>query len=104
MINKSSKIYIAGHNGLVGSAIKKELEIRMRKYLLLRQDLWAIVALQADIYKFYWKLYVRRTICSSELDFFVKLVIFILLFYYDNIFMFNIKFLCYGKERPRKNP
>ena len=26
MINKSSKIYIAGHNGLVGSAIKKELE------------------------------------------------------------------------------
>ena len=25
MINKNSKIYIAGHNGMVGSAIKRKL-------------------------------------------------------------------------------
>ena len=36
MLDKSSKIYIAGHNGLVGSAIWKNLEQRGYRNLIGR--------------------------------------------------------------------
>ena len=34
MINKNSKIYIAGHNGMVGSAIKRKLQKKVYNNLL----------------------------------------------------------------------
>ena len=36
MVNKSSKIYIAGHNGLVGSAIVRKLILKGYKNLIFR--------------------------------------------------------------------
>ena len=39
MINKNSKIYVAGHNGLVGSAIIRKLKKKGIKKLLLEINL-----------------------------------------------------------------
>ena len=36
MINRNSKIYVAGHNGLVGSAILRKLKKKGYKNLLIR--------------------------------------------------------------------
>ena len=36
MINKNSKIYIAGHNGMVGSAIYKKLNEKSYQNLIIR--------------------------------------------------------------------
>ena len=37
MINKNSKIFVAGHNGLIGSAILKRLKNQTIKEFLLGQ-------------------------------------------------------------------
>ena len=36
MINSNSKIYVAGHNGLVGSAILKKLKLKGYKNIIFR--------------------------------------------------------------------
>ncbi len=41
MINKNSKIFVAGHNGLVGSAIVRKLKEKgFKKILTIRDQSW----------------------------------------------------------------
>ena len=52
MINLKSKIYVAGHNGLVGSAIVRELKKKGYKNLLLRSRTELDLKNQRKVYNF----------------------------------------------------
>ncbi|WP_415320599.1 GDP-L-fucose synthase [Candidatus Pelagibacter sp. Uisw_092] len=52
MINKSSKIYIAGHNGLVGSAIVRRLKLKGYKNLIFRTRKQLDLKDQQKVFKF----------------------------------------------------
>ena len=55
MINKNSKIYVAGHNGLVGSAILRKLKKRGYKNLLIRNKSSLDLTDQLKVFKFFKK-------------------------------------------------
>ena len=55
MINKNSKIYVAGHNGLVGSAILRNLKKRGYKNLLIRNKSSLDLTDQLKVFKFFKK-------------------------------------------------
>ena len=52
MINKKSKIYVAGHNGLVGSAILRKLKLEKYSNLLFRTKKQLDLTNQLNTYKF----------------------------------------------------
>ena len=52
MINKKSKIYVAGHNGLVGSAILRRLKLEKYSNLLFRTKKQLDLTNQLNTYKF----------------------------------------------------
>ena len=52
MINLKSKIYIAGHNGLVGSAIVRKLKQKGYKNLIFRSKKQLDLKNQANVLKF----------------------------------------------------
>ena len=52
MINKRSKIYVAGHNGLVGSAILRKLKFKKYSNILFRSKKQLDLTNQLDTYKF----------------------------------------------------
>ena len=52
MINKKSKIYVAGHNGLVGSAILRKLKFEKYSNLLFKTKKQLDLTNQLDTYKF----------------------------------------------------
>lgn len=53
---KNKKIYIAGHNGMVGSAIKKELEKKDYKNLILRDSKELDLIRQREVEEFFQKV------------------------------------------------
>ena len=54
MINKRSKIYVAGHKGLIGSAILRKL--KFEKYLIYYLEQKQLdLTNQLDTYKFFKK-------------------------------------------------
>jgi GDP-L-fucose synthase len=55
MLHKSSKVYVAGHNGLVGSAIIRQLEIRGFTNLLMRTHKELDLTNQAEVQAFFQK-------------------------------------------------
>mgnify|MGYP001170341614 CR=1 FL=1 len=52
MINKNSKIYVAGHNGLVGSAIVRKLKKKGYKKIIVRDKLNLDLTNQSKVYQF----------------------------------------------------
>ncbi|KTD41686.1 GDP-L-fucose synthase [Legionella parisiensis] len=54
-INTSSKIYVAGHHGMVGSAIVRQLQEKGYKNLLLRSRAELDLTNQADVMSFFKK-------------------------------------------------
>ena len=52
MINKKSKIYVAGHKGLIGSAILRKLKFERYSNLLFRTKKQLDLTNQSDTYKF----------------------------------------------------
>tara|TARA_B100000965_G_scaffold24483_1_gene18378 strand:+ start:46288 stop:47223 length:936 start_codon:yes stop_codon:yes gene_type:complete len=52
MINKSSKIYVAGHNGLVGSAIVRKLKKHGYKKIIVRNKSNLDLTNQSKVYQF----------------------------------------------------
>ena len=52
MINKNSKIYVAGHNGLVGSAIVRKLKKNGYKKIILRSKSNLDLTNQSKVYQF----------------------------------------------------
>jgi len=54
-MNKNSKIYIAGHKGLVGSAIKKELESKKYRNLVFKEHSELDLERQKDVENFFKK-------------------------------------------------
>jgi GDP-L-fucose synthase len=55
MLHKSSKVYVAGHNGLVGSAIIRQLEIRGFTNLLMQTHKELDLTNQAEVQAFFQK-------------------------------------------------
>ena len=55
MINRNSKIYVAGHNGLVGSAILRKLKKKGYKNLLIRNKSSLDLTDQLKVFKFFKK-------------------------------------------------
>ena len=52
MINKNSKIFVAGHNGLVGSAIVRKLKLKgYKKYYYINRSRLDLTN-QNKVYKF----------------------------------------------------
>ena len=52
MIKKSSKIYVAGHNGLVGSAIVRKLKKDGYKKIIVRNKSNLDLTNQSKVYQF----------------------------------------------------
>ena len=52
MINKNSKIYVPGHNGLVGSAIVRKLKKKGYKKIIVRDKLNLDLTNQSKVYQF----------------------------------------------------
>ena len=52
-INKDAKIYIAGHNGMVGSAIKRNLEVKGFKNIITRSSSELNLLKEIDVAKFF---------------------------------------------------
>ena len=52
MINKNSKIYVAGHKGLVGSAIVRKLREQGYKNLIMRDKISLDLTNQSKVFKF----------------------------------------------------
>ena len=52
-MNKNSKIYVAGHKGLVGSAIVRELEIQGYTNIITRSKSELDLMKQTDVYNFF---------------------------------------------------
>ena len=52
MINKNSKIFVAGHNGLVGSAIVRKLKDKGYKNILTVNRLKLDLTNQSKVYNF----------------------------------------------------
>ena len=52
MINKNSKIFVAGHNGLVGSAIVRKLKDKGYKNVLTVNRLKLDLTNQSKVYNF----------------------------------------------------
>ena len=52
-MNKNDKIYIAGHRGLVGSAIVRNLKKNAYNNLILRTSKELDLTNQADVYQFF---------------------------------------------------
>ena len=52
-MNKNSKIYVAGHKGLVGSAIVRELERQGYTNIIMRTKLDLDLMKQSDVYDFF---------------------------------------------------
>ena len=55
MINKNSKIYVAGHKGLVGSAILKKLKEKKYKNIITIERKKLDLLNQNDVFKFFEK-------------------------------------------------
>ena len=53
MLELDSKIYVAGHNGMVGSAICRLLEKRGYKNILLKSHSELDLTKQSDVYEFF---------------------------------------------------
>jgi GDP-L-fucose synthase len=53
MMNKDSRIYVAGHNGLVGSAIVRKLHSEGHNHLILRTHQELDLVNQADVTRFF---------------------------------------------------
>ena len=51
-MDKNAKIYIAGHNGMVGSAVKRNLEARGYTNLLTRSSKELNLLVEADVAAF----------------------------------------------------
>ena len=58
MINKNSKIYIAGHNGMVGSAIYKKLNEKSYQNLIIRNRKQLNLLDQKKTFAFFGPLWV----------------------------------------------
>ena len=52
MINKNSKIYVAGHNGLVGSAIVRKLKKKGYTKIIVRDKSNLDLTNQSKVYQF----------------------------------------------------
>jgi GDP-L-fucose synthase len=52
MISSNSKIYVAGHNGLVGSAILRKLKIKGFKNVIFRSKKQLDLKNQTNVLKF----------------------------------------------------
>ena len=52
MVNKNSKIFLAGHNGMVGSAILDELKIRKFKKIITLEKNKVDLRNQQELFKF----------------------------------------------------
>ena len=52
MINVKSKIYVAGHNGLVGSAILRKLKLKGYKNVIFRSKKQLDLTNQKHVQKF----------------------------------------------------
>ena len=52
MINLNSKIYVAGHNGLVGSAIVRQLKIKGYKNIIVARKETLDLTNQLNVLKF----------------------------------------------------
>ena len=67
MISKNSKIYIAGHNGMVGSAILRILKDKGYKNLIYKNSNKLDLRDQDSTYKFLKKKKTRRSLyCISK--------------------------------------
>ena len=51
MINKNSKIFVAGHNGMIGSAIVRKLKLHNYKHIILRNKKQLDLTNQSKVYK-----------------------------------------------------
>ena len=63
MINKNSKIYIAGHNGLVGSAILRKLKDKGYKNIIYKSKKQLDLKNQAKVLNF-----LTATNCQSLVE------------------------------------
>ena len=52
MINKNSKIFVAGHNGMIGSAIVRKLKLLNYKHIILRNKKQLDLTNQSKVYNF----------------------------------------------------
>lgn len=52
MINKNSKIFIAGHNGLVGSALLKKLKLQKYKKIIIAEKKTVNLLNQKNVFRF----------------------------------------------------
>ena len=66
MINLSSKIYVAGHNGLVGSAIVRQLKRNGYKNIIVANRKKLDLTKQLDVLKFLKKKKIRLHFFSSR--------------------------------------
>ena len=65
MINLSSKIYVAGHNGLVGTAIVRQLKRNGYKNIIVANRKKLDLTKQLDVLKFLKKKKIRLHFFSS---------------------------------------
>ena len=65
MINKNNKIFVAGHNGLIGSAIVKQLKLKGYKNIITIDKKKLNLLNQRDVFKFLKKIKPKVTIIAA---------------------------------------
>jgi GDP-L-fucose synthase len=65
MIKKNDKIFVAGHNGLIGSAIIKELKLKGYKNIITIERAKLNLINQNEVFKFFKKIKPKATIIAA---------------------------------------
>ena len=65
MINKNDKIFLAGHNGMIGSAILKKLTKDGFKRIITVNKKKLDLRNQSEVYKFYKKQKIKATVIAA---------------------------------------
>jgi GDP-L-fucose synthase len=65
MINKNDKIFVAGHNGLIGSAIVKQLKLKGYKNIITIDKKKLNLTNQDEVFKFFKKKKPKATIIAA---------------------------------------
>ena len=65
MIKKHNKIFVAGHNGLIGSAIVKQLKLKGYKNIITIDKKKLNLLNQNDVFKFLKKIKPKVTIIAA---------------------------------------